>query len=103
MLVVRRKSGQSIVIEHGGETMTVQVRSGQGKGVTMAIDAPMSFRVQREEKVSLVEGKDCLVQTARGTEKGVIISSMNGDYSVRLLTGKMAVVPKSAVSILKST
>jgi hypothetical protein len=47
MLVIRRKDGQSITIDHMGERMTVELN-----GKTLAIDGPRSFRVQRTEKVA---------------------------------------------------
>lgn len=48
MLVIGRESGQAIVMEHAGELIRIEVVAGR-KGLRLAIDAPESVRVWREE------------------------------------------------------
>ena len=61
MLVIRRKDGQSITIDHMGERITVELN-----GKTLAIDGPRSFRVQRTEKVDDAPEKVMCVVTSQG-------------------------------------
>jgi sRNA-binding carbon storage regulator CsrA len=46
MLVVRRKSGESVVIRHGGETLVVRVKA-EGNQVRVMLHGPKSFGVTR--------------------------------------------------------
>lgn len=57
MLVITRKLGDrtkdtaksSIVISHGGEQITLTLRSGKGNAVSVGLDGPESFKVRRGE------------------------------------------------------
>ncbi len=102
MLVIRRKDGQSITIDHMGERMTVEL-----SGKTLAIDGPRSFRVQRTEKV--VEDSDrvmCSVSsqggaTVRIAELLPIKESTPDGYSlVRYANGKVEEVNSDWITIV---
>lgn len=54
MLVLTRKSGESIVI---GEGITVKVSQISGNRVKLCIDAPRECRIQREELIETVSRK----------------------------------------------
>lgn len=51
MLVLTRKSGESIVIGNG---ITVKVSQIAGNRVKLCIDAPREYRIQREELMDTV-------------------------------------------------
>lgn len=51
MLVLTRKLGQSIVVEHNGETLEISVIEDRGDSVRVGMDAPLSFKILRKELV----------------------------------------------------
>ena len=103
MLVVRRKSGQSILVSHGGEEMRIKVSSPQGRNVTLMVEGPETFRVQRLESVegdSLV-GSICFVEDGQSRYRQAEVVRIEGcDYVVRFDDGVVRTVPKKTVQIV---
>ncbi len=102
MLVIRRKDGQSITIDHMGERMTVELN-----GKTLAIDGPRSFRVQRTEKASCVPDRVmCSVSSQGGATVRIAEllpvddNTTEGHSLVRYASGSVEEVKNEWVTIV---
>ena len=49
MLVFSRKVGQRVNIEHGSETLTIEVLEVRGNRIRLGFTGPVSMNIQREE------------------------------------------------------
>lgn len=55
MLVLSRKKGESIVIDGG---ITIQISSVEGNNIKLAIDAPKSIKIYREEIYKQIQSQN---------------------------------------------
>lgn len=49
MLVLTRKVGESIIINHAGTQIKIKVHGVRGQTVRVAVDAPRDCQIDREE------------------------------------------------------
>jgi sRNA-binding carbon storage regulator CsrA len=104
VLVVRRKSGQSVSIVHRGETLRIKVSASEARNVTLVVDGPETFRVHRTETLDPdgESGVDCFVE-GQGSRfrRAVIVRFLGEEMVVRYDDGVVETVPKKTVTIVK--
>lgn len=49
MLILERKEGESLAIDHEGETLTVSIHETRDGKVRLGFEGPESFEIWREE------------------------------------------------------
>lgn len=57
MLILRRKSQETIQVHHAGETLTITLIDTQGDAARIGFEGNKSFRVVRTE-IEFTEGKE---------------------------------------------
>lgn len=57
MLVLERKSGESIVITHGNDTIEIKVDKNNNGSVKLVFDAPKKYVILRKELTKVKHNK----------------------------------------------
>ena len=68
MLILTRQKDQKIVVEVGGQRMTICVADIRGDKVRIGFDAPGSFKILRQELLDEVVAENRSSSTLRGEE-----------------------------------